>query len=481
MAVADFDADPPGWGQPLGRGLPPAGAPKIRWWLIILGAVGLLGLVAGAGCLAYPYAFPAVVLGERVSHHETLRGAALAWRAQLAKDPAAAMGLEIWQRGVADASWCRRPMRADVEAGDFMLVRPTSQEAGGESVKNRDRVVTSASLTWSPSLKTLAPQLQSARLGNEQLSRGTAFVELRPAQTGANVLFVSDSSPAEGHMNTGSVSLAPATGCLPLLGDDHLGANLASPEPQGLSSGRYWLARTETSVSLLKGAPCGAVGAEPLETRSYALPSSVYPLLTFSGSKDQAVAHLLMLPQVGSTAKPLLLRAPPLNPTGFEVLGTIHADGINRPAGGPVSVSELYDSFQLGLPEEPPAAPGPVRRVVDGAVRYLVETTDGFVFDDCPDPTPSRYLVVSDSCGQKGGEYMSLDSGQVQSLTRCNEVREPKSGAFDASLGQSSAKKRRSRTQCVSQRAYVHEEYLDLDCDLLVTPARCVGEAVGGE
>src|SRR5690606_32026701 len=135
--------------------------------------------------------------------------------------PAAAMGMEIWQRGHASSSWCRRPMATDVQPGDFMLVRPSSQEAGAESIKRRDRVVTNASLTWSPALKALAPQLQSASLGDEQLSRGTAFVELNPAQTGANVLIVSGNSPPEGHVNTGSVSLAPATGCLPLLSEEN--------------------------------------------------------------------------------------------------------------------------------------------------------------------------------------------------------------------------------------------------------------------
>ncbi len=481
MAVADFDADPPGWGQPLGRGLPPAGAPKIRWALIIMGAIAILGVVAGAGCFLYPYAVPAVVLGERISQHETLRDAALAWRAHHAKDPAAAMGMEIWQRGTASASWCRRPMRADVDPGDYMLVRPSSQEAGAESIKTAHRVVTSASLTWSPALRTLAPQLQSGRLGEEALSRGSVLVELKPAQTGANVLVASEASPAEGHANTGAVSLAPVTGCLPLLSEEHQGALLASPDPQPLTSGRYWLARNTGGVSLLKAAPCAATGTEPIERRSYALPASVLPLLSFSGAKDQSTAHLLVLPTPGATAKPMLLRAPPFNPTSIEVLGAIDADGVDRPGSGQVPASELYDSFQVGLPGDAPAVSVPVRRVVEGAVRYLVETPEGLVFDDCPKPAPHRYFVVSDSCGQKGGEYINLDVNQVHGLGRCSDVRESKAGSFDESLGPNPGNKRRSRTQCVSQRAYVHEEYPDLDCDLLVTPARCVGEAQGEE
>lgn len=479
MADFDIDADPPGWGLPLGAGLPAPGAPKIPWLLLSSAAVLVLALVSGAACFAYPYVFPKVVLGTRVSQHATIREASLAWRSQLAKDPAGASAMQIWKRGTPSTGWCRSAAPTDKDPGDYLLVRPNgAQEAEAPSIDTppADRVVTLASATWTPSLKALAPQLQSAVLGGEQLARGTVLVELKPAQSGAAVLVVSSESPTDGHAGAGALSLAPASGCLPLLGDAYATATLASPEPQAVEGGRYWVARTKTGVSLLKAAPCGAAGVEPLETRNYPAPASLYPLLTFSGAKPP-VPHLLFMPTEGSEEAPLLLRAPSLNPTALEVIGPVNSNGINRAGGSPVPAADIFDSFQTGLPG---AAAGEalvaVRWVRDGLTRYLVKTNNGYSFDDCANPAMDRFYVIGDSCDQKKvGQYLSFDSTQFDSIKRCRDVREPKPGAFDSSLGPSPNPQRRIRTECVAERAYVHEEYEDVNCDLLVTPARCTG------
>lgn len=476
MADFDIDADPPGWGMPLGAGLPAPGAPKIPWALLSGALILALAVLSGAACFAYPYVFPPVVLGTRVSQHATLREAALAWRSHLAKDPAAALAMQVWKRGTANAGWCRSAAPTDTAPGDYLLVRPSGENAENSTVPAADRVVTLANATWNPALKALAPQLQSAILGGEQLARGTVLVELKPAQSGATVLIASGESPTDGHANTGQVSLAPAGGCLPLLGDTYGTATLASPEPQAVEGGRYWVARTKTAVTLLKAAPCTATGVEPLETRNYPAPASMYPLLTFAGTKPP-VPHLLFMPAEGSDQAPLLLRAPALNPSALEVVGPVNSNGINRAGGNPLPAADVFDSFQTGLPgaaaDESLVA---VRWVRDGLTRYLVKTNNGYTFDDCANPAMDRFYVIGDSCDQKKvGQYLTFDSSQFDSIKRCRDVREPKPGAFDSSLGPSPNPQRRIRTECVAERAYVHEEYNDVNCDLLITPARCTG------
>jgi hypothetical protein len=477
MADFDIDADPPGWGLPLGGGLPSPGAPKIPWLLLSGALVLVLTLASGAACFAYPYVFPKVVLGTRVSQHATIREAALAWRSQLAKDPASALAMQVWKRGTASAGWCRSAAATDTDPGDYLLVKPSSEKDEGPStVPKADRVVTLASSTWTPALKALAPQLQSGVLGGEQLTRGTVMVELKPAQSGAAVLVASSESPTDGHAGAGQLSLAPASGCLPLLGDAYANASLASPEPQAVEGGRYWVARTKTGVTLLKAAPCGAAGVEPLETRSYPAPATLYPLLTFSGTKPP-VPHLLFMPSEGSDEAPLLLRAPSLNPSALEVVGPVNSNGINRAGGNPVPAADVFDSFQTGLPgANPGEALVAVRWVRDGLTRYLVKSNNGYTFDDCANPAMDRFYVIGDSCDQKKvGQYLTFDASQFDSIQRCRDVREPKPGAFDASLGPSPNPQRRIRTECVAERAYVHEEYDDVNCDLLITPARCTG------
>jgi hypothetical protein len=349
MADFDVDADPPGWGLPLGAGLPSPGAPKIPWALLGGASVLVLALASGAACIAYPYVFPKTVLGARVSQHATIRDAALAWRSQLAKDPTSALTLQVWKRGTASSSWCRTAAATDTDPGDYLLVKPSADEDGASAVPPAERVVTLASATWTPALKALAPQLQSAVLGGEQLTRGSVLVELKPAQSGAAVLVASSESPTDGHANAGQLSLAPTSGCLPLLGDAYSNASLASPEQQMVEGGRYWVARTKSGVTLFKAAPCGATGVEPLETRSFPAPASLYPLLSFSGGKP-AVPHLLFMPNEGSDEAPLLLRAPSLNPSALEVIGPINSNGINRTGGSPLPAADVFDSFQTGLP-----------------------------------------------------------------------------------------------------------------------------------
>jgi hypothetical protein len=473
MAEVDLEADPPGWGQPLGSGLPLPGAPQIPWKWLSIAALVALGAVGGAGCLAFPYVFPQLVLGAAVSQHANLRDAALAWRAELARDPTSAAALQIWQRGVVQTSCCRPAVVTDTEPGDFLVVRPVAEAGAGAEVAQAARIVTKARAVYTPTLKLLAPQLQRASLGAERLGRGAAIVELQPTQAGAPLRVVSGDTPPEGYP-AGGVSVAPLGSCLPLLGDTYQNASLASPEGQGIEGARYWLARTRNAVALLKVGACGAKGSEPIEVRSFPVAGDVTALLTFAG-KPGGEPHLMLLPSEGSQAAPTLLRAPAVNPTALDVLGTIDSKGINQPGGAAVAAAELFDAFQVGLPgTSPDDLRVAVRRVSGGETQYLVKADSGFVWDRCPSPAPSRYLVVADTCALKAGQYLAFGSMDIDKLSACREVDEPQDGAFELSLGSGSGK-RRSRTECVAKSAYVHPEYADLGCDLLVTSARCVG------
>ena len=51
MSLSDDSLDPPNWSKPLGQGLPPFGPPHFRIWPYALGAVLVLAVLGGAGCL----------------------------------------------------------------------------------------------------------------------------------------------------------------------------------------------------------------------------------------------------------------------------------------------------------------------------------------------------------------------------------------------------------------------------------------------
>ena len=240
MSTPSLEVAPSNWEAPLGHGLPPAGPPEFRIWPYLVGGLVVLGILGLGGCLAYPFLLPAQVLAARVSHHESLRDAALSWRAEYAKSPALASRMEVWRRGIFEASCCGEVVPADTDAGDFLLVLPLDEGAEAETSRD-EHVLRLPAESWVPGVQVLSEQVQFAALGNEMLVRGTALVSLSSKPSGAKTLIVSADSPLRGVPDIGAVSLAPFSGCLPTMPPEDAGALLASPQGQP-ADGAYWIA-----------------------------------------------------------------------------------------------------------------------------------------------------------------------------------------------------------------------------------------------
>lgn len=473
MSAPTIEFVPSNWEAPLGHGLPPAGPPELRIWPYLLGSLVLVGILGVGGCFAYPFLLPAPVLAARVSHHESLRAAALSWRSEYAKSAAFASKLEVWRRSTFDGSCCGEVVPADTDAGDFMLVLPLGEGAEAETSDDQ-RVLQLPAESWAPSIQVLSEQVQFAAVGNEMLVRGTALVSLSSKPSGAKTLIVSENSPLIGVPNIGAVSLAPFAGCLPALPAEDMGALLASPIDQP-TDGAYWIAWRGESASVLRLAPCAAASAVPLEVRRFANPAGYLPLLSFMRSPSPTPFILQLAPESHSPAR--LLRPKATEPDQMEVVGEIMSNGIGHAAGTSIGSAGLFDSFQPGLPGSGPGgAPSPVRHVDEAGVRHLVPESESWTFAQCTDPVPNHYLVVEDSCAMRTGEYLTLERPVIDSLSACRKSTEPRPGDFDDSLG-AAGKALRSREECIASAYYVHPDFEDLECNLRVAPAPCAGGA----
>lgn len=477
MSTPTIEAVPSNWEAPLGHGLPVAGPTKLLIWPYVLGGVALLGILGGGACFAYPFLLPATVLAAQVSHHESLREAALSWRAEYAKSAAFASKLQVWHRGTFEASCCGEVVPADTDVGDFMLVLPLDE--GAETETSRDkRVLRLPAESWTPAIQVLSEQVQFAAVGDEMLVRGAVVVSLSSQPSGAKTLIVSADSPPSGVPNMGVASLAPFAGCLPALPAEDVGALLASPQEQP-TDGAYWIAWRGESVSLLRLAPCAAASAVPLEVRRFPNPAGYLPLLTFMRSPSPTPFILQLAPK--SHGPPRLLRPKATEPDQLEVVGEIMENGIGKASGTSIDGAGLFDSFQPGLPGSGPGgAQSPVRHVGEAGVRHLVPESEGWTFAQCTNPEPNHYLVVEDSCGSRGGEYVNLERPVIDSLSACRKSTEPRPGAFDDSLG-SAGKTLRSRDECIALAYYIHPDFEDLECNLRVTPAHCAEGAAADD
>ncbi len=477
MSMPDDQLDSPNWSKPLGKGLPPFGPPQFKIWPYALGGVLGLALIAGAGCLAYPYVLPPKVLGHVVSHHETLRDAALAWRNAHSKDPATAEGAQVWRRAEYDDPCCLPTLPSDTDPGDFLVVRPAAEgsedDAGGLFKSDQTRVITAPAERWDLALKSLSPQVQSTKLGSQALGRGTVLVELKPVAPGPTMLVASASSPETGDAHQADLSLAPFAGCLPLLNEEYVEGVVARPFGQPGTS-PYWLAWTNTNVALLATGPCQATGAPPLSSKTYPLAPGKYPLLSLLNDKEPQ-PYVLLMPAEQDGAAPQLLESSSLNPQQLVNLGVVTSRGIPKSGdkGEALAADKVFDSFQQGLPGATPGeSPVPVRVLDKGTVSYLIPNDDGWGFANCSSPKADNYLVVNDSCGElDGGKYVAMSKSQATNLSHCREVGEPRPGAFDGSLGPSQQGLRK-RTECLYM-GWTQVE--DEECNIRVAHAPCVG------
>ncbi len=479
MSPSDEQLDPPNWSKPLGKGLPPFGPPHFRIWPYVLGGVLALAVLSGAGCLAYSYVLPPKVLGHVISHHETLRDAALAWRGEYAKDSASAQGAQIWRRAPFDEACCIPAVPADTDAGDFLVVRPVAADAddtGGSLFSpDKTRVITAPAERWDLALKSLSPTIQHTKLGTQTLGRGSVLVELKPIAPGPTMLVASASSPEGGEAQQADLSLAPFAGCLPLLNDEYAAGVLARPAGQP-STSVFWLAWTDTNLALLGTAPCGATGAPPLSSKTFPLSPGRFPLMSLLGDKDPR-AFVLLMPAQEDGSAPQLLESSGLNPQQLLNLGPVTTSGITKggPKGEPLSANGVFDSFQQGLPGSKPGEPPvPLRTLDKDTVRYLIPNDDEWIFAACAAPKSDNYFVVNDSCAMlDGGKYVQMSKSQASNLTYCREERERRPGDFDGSLGPGKEGLRK-RTECLYMGWTSFE---DEECNIRVAHAPCVGGA----
>jgi hypothetical protein len=434
----------------------------------------LLAVLSGVGCLAYPYALPPAVLARRVSHHETLRAAALAWRQQFAVDPAAAKGMQVWHRASFDESCCLPTMASATDPGDYLLVQPVTAAAEA-GVPNADRVIDEPATRWEMELKGLAPQLQTATLGEELLTRGSVVVELVPEQPGPTLHVASARSTEDGKASMEGVSLVPFLGCLPILDSPLAESVLSSPEGQANPAGRYWLARGANEAAMILAPTCSPAGGKPLEMRTLPLPGNAYVLLTERGSTERS-SFLLTFPTEGASHPPQLLRPNPLDPTQIELIGVISESGIPKSgaAGATVPVEQLFDAFQSLPSPTTDLSRAVVRRLDRDVLSYLVPDGKSWTWAGCPNPAEDNYLIVKGNCAAfDRGQYVSIPKEQQSRLERLESEEESRPGAFTASLGPAvDGHPLRSR-EVFYVDSWTTQE--DKACNFRATPSPCVG------
>jgi hypothetical protein len=358
-----------------------------------------------------------------------------------------------------------------------MVVLPAAEDADDESGglfhADKTRVITAPAERWGMTLKSLSPQLQNTKLGSQSLGRGTILVELKPLAPGPTMLVASAASPEAGDTHQADLSLAPFSGCIPLLNEEYQNAVVARPSGQS-SPSQFWLSWTPTNLALLTAAPCGPTGTPPLSSKTYPLAPGKYPLLSLLGDKEPQ-PYVLLMPTEADGAPPQLLESSSLNAQQLENLGAVTGRGIPKSGekGEALVAENVFDSFQQGLPGSQPGEPPVPLRVLDrDSVRYLIPTDDGWGFAGCSAPKVDNYLVVNDSCGAlDGGQYVKMSKSQSTNLSHCREVQEPRAGEFDDSLGPGKQGLRK-RTECL----YMGWTQLeDEDCNIRVAHAPCVG------